>query len=108
MTPIIAYLIAGLSTAALLTLWFVIAYQRLALKKQGVVAAAEQVQMHRNLFRQARGGPDAKAAQRMFDTSRLLYEEAAKCYNKTLKKPIYRFPGLIMGFRLLAETKAKL
>ncbi len=107
MTAIVACFIAGLSTAAFLTLWFVISYRELAHKKLGVAAAAEQVQMHRTLFRQARGGPDAKTAKRMFDTSRLIYAEAAKCYNNTLKKPIYLFPGLIMGFRLLSETNAK-
>lgn len=105
MTAIIPNIIAGISTIAFLSLWFVTSYRELSHKKQEVVAAAEQVKMHRTLRLKECGSSNRQAAKRMLDTSYMIYMETVKGYNSVLKKPINRFPGFIMGFRLIPETK---
>lgn len=105
MTVIIACFIAGISTAVFLTLWVVTSYQELLRKRQEVIAAAEQVELHCALHRQARESPNAKAAKKMLDTSRVVYLETVKSYNHCLRKPMNRLPGWVMGFRRIPETK---
>lgn len=105
MAAILACYLAGISTAAFLTLWFVTSHRELARKKQEVMAAAEQVQMHRTHYVQERGSSNAQMAKRMLDTGRMIYVETVKGYNNCLKNPMYRFPGFVMGFRLMPETE---
>jgi hypothetical protein len=78
-----------------------------AVGKQNNLADLEaQLRLHELLAAQARDGPDAKAAAGMLETSRMLCREAAKGYNRTLHKPMNRFPALLMGFRA-AEDAAR-
>jgi hypothetical protein len=39
----------------------------------------------------------------MLQTSRMLYREAAKGYNRVLRKPMNRIPSLLLGFRTADE-----
>ncbi len=103
MPVVIAYSIAGASLAAVITLWFVSAHQVLSRKKAEVTDAHDQMRMLRDGFDQVRGSQEERAARRMLDTSRKICEETEKSYHKILRKPIYRFPGYIMGFRTSAE-----
>lgn len=103
MTVIIACLIAGISIAAFLALWVVTSYRELGSKKQEVTAVAEQVQMHRTLYRQTRGSPNGQAAKKMLETSRMVYAGTVKGYNNCLKNRVYRLPGFVMGFRRVPE-----
>lgn len=105
LTIIIASYMAGISTATILTLWFVTSFRELDRKKKEVAAADEHVQMHRTIYMQVRGSPNAQAAKRMLDTSRVIYLETVKGYNDCVKNPIYRFPGFMMGFRIISETE---
>jgi len=105
LTAIIAYFIAGISTAAFLTLWFVTSYRELARIKEEVVAAAEMVKMHRTLYMQELGGPNMKAAKRMLDTSNMVYMEIVKSYNVCLKKPLNRLPALMLGFHYISKDE---
>ncbi len=99
MIVIIACTIAVISTAALLLLWFGIAFNKLSHSKHEMTSAAVQAQMHRTLYNQERGNPNAQAAKRMLETSNMIYRETIKSYNRVLANPIYRIPGFIMGFQ---------
>lgn len=106
MAAIIAYSMAGISTVAFITLWFTTSYRELSLKRQEVVSAKEQVEMHLSLYMQAQCSTNAQAAKRMLDTSRMIYGEIVKSYKNTLKKPLYRLPGFVMGFCLMSEIES--
>lgn len=103
MTAAIPYFIAAISTIALLTLWFLNAYQVLSRKKQDVLHAEEQVRLLRECFNKMRNSPEEASAGRMLETSIQIYTQIEKYYNETLRKPICRFPGLLMGFREAEE-----
>jgi len=59
----------------------------------------EQMRLHERLSGLTRDGPDANVAAGMLETSRMLYREASKDYNRILRKPMNRLPALLMGFR---------
>jgi len=99
MTAAISYFIAGASTFALLALWFLNAYQALSRKKQDVLHAEEQVRLLRKCFDKMRNSPEEVSAVRMLKTSIQIYSQIEKCYNETFRKPVWRIPGIIMGFR---------
>ena len=105
LTAMIAFVIAVLCAAAFLSLWFTVSYRILSNKYREVEAAAEQIRMHYDLYRKKRGEPNAEAAKRMLDTSRMIYTEIQNEYNQVYKKVIYHFPGFLMGFRLIKEKE---
>ncbi len=99
MTAAISYFIAGVSTFALLALWFLNAYQALSRKKQDVLHAEEQVGLLRDCLDKMRNSPEEASARKMLETSIQIYTQIEKCYNETLQKQAWRIPGLLMGFR---------
>jgi rubrerythrin len=99
MTEAISYFIAGVSTFALLALWFLNTYTVLSRKKQDVLHAEEQVILLRECFDKMRNSQEQASAGRMLKTSIQIYKQVEKYYNETLRKPICRIPGLFMGFR---------
>ncbi len=106
MTAIIPYFIASISSIAFFILWFITSYKELTNKKQEVMAASEQVLMHRTLLNiQEQGSPNVHAAKRMLDTSYMIYEETVKSYNLVLKNPIHHFSGFMMGFRFISDNE---
>ena len=98
MSVIIAYSIAGLSTFALIVLWFVNAYKVLHRKRDAVYKAQEELRLHQNGYKKKRGSPEEHTAKHMLDTSTKIYEQIRAAYNKTFKNPVYRVPGVLMGF----------
>jgi hypothetical protein len=111
MPTIIACFIAGVCLAGFLTIWFWTAYKELSAKRNSLTDLEDQLRLHELLATQSRDGPDAQSAAGMLETSRMLYREAAKGYNRTLHKPMNRFPALLMGFRAAeyiagSETKS--
>ncbi|NMA65095.1 MAG: hypothetical protein GX957_02500 [Clostridiaceae bacterium] len=103
MPTIIAYFIAGICIVGLVTIWFLTAYKYLSAKQNNLIDLEEQLRLHERLFIQTRDGPDEMVATNMLKTSRMLLSEAAKGYNRILKKPINRIPALLMGFRTVNE-----
>lgn len=99
MTTGISYGIAVISTVALIALWFLNTYQVISRKRQDMMHAEEQVRLHREGFRQMRGSVDEQSSLRMLETSEKVYMQIEKSYHLTLRKPFYRIPGLLMGFR---------
>lgn len=99
MTAAISYFTAGFSTLALLAVWFINAYQILSRKKKDVLYAEEQVRLLRECFDKMRNSQHEASAGKMFETSVQIYTQTEKSYNEALRKPVCRFPGLLMGFR---------
>ncbi len=107
MAAMIACVAAVICAAAFLSLWFTVSYRILMHKFREVEAAAEQIRMHYDLYRQKRGSPNAEAAKRMLDTSRMIYRESQNSYNQVYRKLLYHLPGFLMGFRFMKEKEPK-
>lgn len=100
----IAYGFAGLSTFTLMVLWFANAYKVLYRKREAVYKAREELRLHQNGYKEKRDSPEEQTARHMFDTSSQIYEQIRSEYNKTIKKPVYRLPGILMGFRVINKN----
>ncbi len=87
-----------------MTIWFRTAHKELSAKRNGLADLEGQLRLHTLLSSRAREGPDAQPAAKMLETSRMLCREAAKSYNRVLRKPVNRLPALLMGFRAADET----
>ena len=105
MPTFIACFIAGICVAGFVTIWFTTAYKELSAKQNSLADLEEQMRLHEGLYLQAMDGTDAPLSAGMLETSRMLYREAAKSYNKILRKPINRIPSLLMGYRTADEEK---
>lgn len=99
MIAVISYFIAGVSTVLLLAMWFINAYKILFHKKQDMLHAEEQVKLFRECFDKVRNSPEEASAGRMLETSIQIHMQIEKCYIETLRKPLWRIPGLLLGFR---------
>lgn len=108
MLNFIAYFIAGVCVAGFVTIWFRSAYKELSAKHSGLDDLEDQLRLHMQLSSQVSDGPDARSAANMLETSRMLYREAARGYNRILRKPMNRLPALLMGFRAADDTVAGL
>ncbi|MCK9477922.1 MAG: hypothetical protein M0R40_00260 [Firmicutes bacterium] len=95
----IAYCVAGLSTFALIVLWFLSAHKTLYRKRDAVYKAQEELRLHQNGYEKRRGSPEEPTAKHMLDTSIQIYEQIRTAYNKAFKNPVYRVPGVLMGFK---------
>ena len=103
MTTIIAWFIAGICVAGFVTIWFTTACAELSTKRNSLTALEEQLHLHEGLYTQTKDGPDARSSAGMLETSRMLCREAAKSYNRILRKPMNRIPALLLGFRTAEE-----
>lgn len=107
MPTLIACLIAGICLTGFLTIWFTTAHKELSVKQSNLADLEEQLRLHERLSGQTRDGPDAQSAAGMLETSRMLYHEAAKDYNRILLRPMNRFPALVLGFRAVKNVKKR-
>ena len=94
----LGWFMAGISIAAFVTLWFVISYKELSMKRSSLEAIVEQVQIHRRLYMQERGGENDTVAKNILDNKIMVYQEIEKDYKALLKRPMNRIPAYIMGF----------
>ena len=104
MTVWIAWLLAGVSTAGLVTVWFVSAYRELARAKQNVKNAIRQVRLHVDGCAEVCYGPYAAAAANSLSISRAIYHEAVKNYHTIRRKPVNWLPALLLGYRTIKKT----
>ena len=100
----IAWLIAGISTAGLVIIWFVSAYRNLARAKQSVENAIRQLRLHIDGQSQVRGGPYEAAAANSLSISRSIYREAVKKYHAVRCKPVNRLPALFFGYHAVKKA----
>ena len=103
MSIFIVCFIAGICAAGFVTIWFTTAYTELSAKRNCLANLDEQLRLHEGLYAQAGDGPDARSANGMMETSRMLCREASKSYNRILHKPKNCVPALLMGFRAVDE-----
>ncbi len=103
MSVAIAYCIAVLSTVFLIVLWFVNAHKVLYRKRDAVHKALQELRLHQNGYEKKHGSPEESTARHMLDTSTQIYGQIRAAYNKAFKNPLYRVPGVLMGFKMKRE-----
>ena len=96
----LGWFIAGISVTAFVILWFTVSYKELSVKRKSLNAIGEQVQIHRRLYMQERGGENDTAAKKILDNKLMVYREIEKDYKTLLKRPMNRIPGYIMRLKL--------
>ncbi|MDD3271846.1 MAG: hypothetical protein PHR04_07110 [Syntrophomonadaceae bacterium] len=96
-------MIAAISTAAFIALWFWVVHRELRAKKDTVKSARSQLAACRRNYVQARDGPDEEDAKSILSRSLDIYRQSVTLYNQTLQKPWNRIPGFLMGYRKIKE-----
>jgi hypothetical protein len=99
----IAWILAGVSMAGLVIIWFVSAYRELKQARQSVENAIQQIRLHIDGHAKVRGGPYEAAAANSLSVSRSIYREAVKNYEAVRHKPVNRFPALLLGYSDIPE-----
>ena len=94
----LGWFLAGICVTAFVTLWFVMCFKELSVMQKSLDNISEQVQMHRRLYMQERGGENDAISLNILENKLMVYREVEKNYNALLKKPINRIPAYIMGF----------
>jgi len=95
----LGWFIAGICIVLFVILWFQVAARELSAKRKSLNAISEQVQIHRRLYMQERGGENDAVAHNILENKLMVYREVEKDYNQLLKKPMNRIPAYIMGFQ---------
>ena len=90
-------LVAVVSTAAFLFLWFRDVRRIMRERKSTVDSAKAQFNVFREKAHKARDDPDAAVLAR----SESIYRQAVDHYNQTLRKPWVYPPAALMGFRII-------
>lgn len=96
MPPWIAWLIAAVSTAAFVCLWFWEVRRVLNDRKSVVDSAAGQLAAFR---RRAEDAPGNEELATVLHRSRSIYTQAVDNYNRALSRPWVYLPARLMGFR---------
>ena len=91
-------LIAVISTAAFLCLWFRDVRRIMREQKSTVESAKAQLNIFREKAHKARDDPDAAA---VLERSESIYRQAVDHYNRTLRRPWVYLPATLMGFRMI-------
>ena len=100
----IAWLIVGGCLVGFITIWLVTAYKKLSEKQRNLNGLKEQLLMHQQASTRVRDGPDSKIAEKMLETNQKIYQQAARNYNRLLKKRSNCIPAFLMGFRPVDEV----
>ena len=99
MAPWLMSLIAVVSVALCLFLWFRDVRRIMRERKSTVESAGEQLVACREKALRARGDPEAAA---VLERSENIYRQAVDIYNRTLRKPWNYLPAHLMGFHRIA------
>ena len=98
MASSIIALVAVVSTAAFLFLWFRDVRRIMRERKSTVESARSQLSFFRDKAHKARDDPDTAA---ILERSESIYRQAVEHYNQTLRKPWVCLPAALMGFRMI-------
>ena len=98
------YVIAVVAVLAFIVLWCYTVKRELGAMKQSVDSSAAQVELNRNMMSNASDSPELQQADKMLHLSLIIYSETAKKYNRTVHKPFYRAPSLLLGFKTVSEN----
>ena len=96
----LAPLIAILSTAICLFLWFRDVRRIMMAQKSTVESAKAQLDTFREKAQKSRDDPNAAA---VLARSESIYRQAVEHYNRTLRRPWIYPPAALMGFRTIRE-----
>ncbi|MDD4239023.1 MAG: hypothetical protein PHT62_10790 [Desulfotomaculaceae bacterium] len=99
----IACVIAIISTAAFIVLWFWVVHRELRSKTDTVNSAVSQLAACRKNHLQTRDGPEEQDAKSIFSRSLDIYRQSVMLYNQALLKPWNLIPGFLLGFRQIKE-----
>jgi hypothetical protein len=99
------WLVAGICVVAFVALWFTVSYRELSAKRKSLDDIKEQVQIHRRLCMQERGGENDAAAQKLLENKLMVYREVEKDYNALLRKLMNRIPSHFMGFHSAGKER---
>ena len=91
-------LVAVVSTAAFLFLWFRDVRRIMRERKSTVESARSQLSFFRDKAHKARDDPDTAA---VLERSESIYRQAVDNYNRTLRKLWVYPPAIMMGFRMI-------
>lgn len=93
-------LIAVISTAICLYLWFRDVRRIMTEQKSTVESAKAQLHIFREKARKARDDPEAAT---VLERSERIYGQAEDNYNRTLHKPWVYLPATLMGFQTIQK-----
>ena len=96
----LAWLVADISIAVCLFVWFRDAKRIMRERMNTVESAAVQLDTCRKKSAQAVGDPDAAA---VLARSEDIYRQAVDLYHQHLRKPWIWLPATLMGFRTITE-----
>jgi len=102
MWPWIMGLIAAVSTAVCLFLWFRDVRRNMRDRQSTVESAARQLSSCRSKVISAKDDP--RAAD-VFERSKKIYVQAVELYNQTLEKAWVFLPARLMGFRHISKDE---
>ena len=91
-------LVAVVSTAACVFLWFRDVRRIMRERKSIVESAESQLAVFRDRTGKARDDADTAA---ILERSESIYRQAVEHYNQTLRKPWVCLPAALMGFRMI-------
>lgn len=101
MRPWFAWILAIVSTAVWLKLWFQDVRRVMRKHLSTVESAAAQLESCRE-----KAAEDGAMAEEVFARSESIYQQAVALYNRTLRKPWYAVPAQLMGFRPIGRGSA--
>jgi len=101
----IPILIALVSLAALIRLWFRTADQAMREKLDIVQSAQSQLNAYREALRQVEDAEMRSHAEEVTSRCRDIYVQAVALYNQTLSRPANRIPGMFLGYRLIEDEQ---
>lgn len=93
-------LIAAISTAICLYLWFRDVRRIMTEQKNTVESAKSQLKIFREKAHKARNDPEVAT---VMERSESIYRQAVDNYNRTLYKPWVYPPATLMGFQTIRE-----
>lgn len=99
MAPWLVSLIAAVSVALCLFLWFRDVRRIMRERKSTVESAAGHLTQYQEKARKAQGAPEAAA---IFERSEKIYQQAVDIYNRTLQKPWNYLPARLMGYHRIS------
>ena len=105
LTTIITCVVAVISTASFLVLWFCMVHRELRSKIDTLNSAQSQLAGCRKNHVQTMGSSGEQDAKSILIRSQDIYRQSVMLYNRTLHKPRNRIPALLMGFRQIKEGK---
>lgn len=102
MSSYIAWMIALISTAAFVSLWFRDVRRIMRERASTVESAAGHLMEYQEKARKARGDPEAEA---VLERSKTICQQAVNLYNRELQKPWNRLPAQLMGFHRIQNME---